>query len=111
AGSKRPKPAVENDYSRPRLHHRAPPVTPLTLGAGGGVSTAPVRRSKRKVESMHATPHPEGVTAEDQRRQQATGSVGSDAISRDTRSGGGGGNGIVRAGAGVGGGSEKGAVK
>lgn len=65
-----------------------------------------------QVESMHATPHPEGVTAEDQRQQQATGAVGSDALSRDTRSGGGGGgNGIVGAGAGAGGCSEKGAVK
>lgn len=63
-----------------------------------------------QVESMHATPHPEGVTADGQRPQQATGTVGDDALSRDTRPGGGG-NGIVGAGAGAGSGSEKDAVK
>lgn len=59
AGSGLPKVTVENDYSRPRLHHRAPPAAPsASSGQGGGgggaaviagANAAPVRRSKRNV--------------------------------------------------------------
>lgn len=48
------KATVENDYSRPRLNHRAPPPSsPLASGNLGGSGTSgsvvPTRRSKRKV--------------------------------------------------------------
>lgn len=63
------KATVENDYSRPRLHHRAPgpSLPPMTTVRGRGRSRgppggnvvaaavdAPVRRSKRKVRAMSA---------------------------------------------------------
>lgn len=47
-----PKATVENAYSRPRLHHRAPlggPSVASSRGAGDAGIVTPVRRSKRKV--------------------------------------------------------------
>ena len=49
-----PQATVENEYSRPRLHHRAPLVPASPGGRSRGVSGSgdpPVRRSKRKVST------------------------------------------------------------
>ncbi|CAN0034427.1 unnamed protein product, partial [Scytosiphon promiscuus] len=116
AGVGNAKPSTENDYSRPRLNHRAPlVVSSASSGRGGGAggsgaaaatTPAPVRRSKRKVESTHATPRPEEKAAELDVQPQATGNARDGAHSQDGRQGGG--NGIVGAAAGIGSGGAGG---